>query len=1034
MGTLAVLAMAGNASSTDGTWQRPLHPFFAQNSSRPTPPVANKPAFSDSPVPRDGSAPSPNTTASDKSEQDTPDASSKRRSRRRKSDIDLNTDEDQKKTRSRKRIRHSAGGDIADHFVRLRNGSGSATGKPDGFERSAPGTVHGDEVAPGAPDQGDHSAHILPAENRAAEDSSGPAANIKRVSKSTAAPLVNRSNTPARPTKLLQFNPKTGTIGSPPKPKESRVAGAETGGVDEKKRRGRKPASRIVRIVYGIDSESRMNIGERINAIINGSALTPTKNSTLSHPPSGNGACAAQPRQAVSDSSKATHPFFLSQAKKTDRTTPQESKQNGSGSSPAITRTKQYSSTPCSPRKPRAGLAAKMPMPQFGIKNSGLKFPGAKLPAWPWQGMVHVRGDDSDISAVDVKSPSLSSRKSKGNAVKVPQAESILDFVTQSMEIPAMAEAVRNINTDQVIPPPPELRLPQKHFESGRKLQSRILPELRTFQLSSPEERTVQRKERVEGNGVGIRTPRQLTRLFDSVATSLSAFDRSICETANWAQKYAPASAAEVLQPGAEAFLLRDWLQALMVRSVDTGSAESEKAKSGSKPKAAAAGRKKRRKKLDGFIVSSEDEDYELEEQSGEEDNWAPSGSRGILRPTVVRPGSLKGKDGEKTANTVVISGPHGCGKTAAVYAVAKELDFDVFEINSSSRRSGKDVLEKIGDMTRNHHVQQHQVQSTSDHQEPAEEDETAQDIKSGRQPTMNAFFKPKPGATKPSETKRSKQRSKLPAQLHQSDTKKDGPKAQRQSLILLEEVDILYEEDKQFWATIISLIVQAKRPFIMTCNDETLVPLHTLRLHGIFRLSNPPRDLAIDRLILIAANEGHALTRQAVESIYDSRNSDLRAATMDLQYWCQIGVGDRRGGFDWFYPRWPKGIDLDENGEVVRVISQGTYLPGMNLLGRDSIVDPKISPRLAEEEILSQAWELWGLDAGHWQDSVGLGSWAEGLDAAANAPAGRLQALAAYDDLAEAMSAADIASCNSYAVFKKVSSSRRRKPSSIHS
>src|SRR5690349_1581999 len=113
-----------------------------------------------------------------------------------------------------------------------------------------------------------------------------------------------------------------------------------------------------------------------------------------------------------------------------------------------------------------------------------------------------------------------------------------------------------------------------------------------------------------------------------------------------------------------------------------------------------------------------------------------------------------------------------------------------------------------------------------------------------------------------------------------------------------------------------------------MTCNDETSLPLHTLNLHGIFLLSPPARYLSVDRLLLMAANEGHALTRNSVEQFYDSRKRDLRAATMDLQYWCQMGVGDRRGGFDWFYPRWPKGIDLDENKEVVRVVSQDTYRP----------------------------------------------------------------------------------------------------------
>jgi DNA polymerase III delta prime subunit len=663
-------------------------------------------------------------------------------------------------------------------------------------------------------------------------------------------------------------------------------------------------------------------------------------------------------------------------------------------------------------------------MPQFGMKNLGLKFPGAKLPPWPWCGVAHVRGEERDehmavIADNGNASLPLAPRKSKGNAVKVVPSESVIRLVTKSADFPALVKAVQTINTEAIIPPPPELRLPQKHFESGSKLQSRILPELKTFQPSPLPKRAKPLKKDSQGSERSVRAPPQLARFYGSIASSLSAFDTAQCETSNWVQKYAPASATEVLQPGQEAFMLRDWLQALTVQSVDTGSTESEKPKAGSKAKGAGARTKKRRKKLDGFIVSSEDEDDELYELSDEDDNWAPSGWRGILRKTVVRSGTLsRGKDADKTANTLVISGPHGCGKTAAVYAVAKELDFEVFEINPSSRRSGKDVLEKIGDMTRNHHVQQHQSASTPDDQDNAAEDDTTKDIKSGKQSTMNAFFKSKSAKPKP------KQSAKTSAKSQPSEPKKEAAKTQRQSLILLEEVDILYEEDKQFWNTVVGLMAQSKRPFIMTCNDETLVPLNTLRLHGIFRLTPPPTDLAVDRLILVAANEGHALTRRSVAQLYESRNRDLRAATMDLQYWCQIGVGDRRGGFDWFYPRWPKGVDLDENQEVVRVISQDTYQPGMNLLGRDRISDPKLSPRLVEEEVLHQAWELWGLDIGRWQDSPGLESWAERMGPAIATPADRLGMLDAYDSLAEAMSAADVCSSKAFATFKEVSCS----------
>lgn len=40
--------------------------------------------------------------------------------------------------------------------------------------------------------------------------------------------------------------------------------------------------------------------------------------------------------------------------------------------------------------------------------------------------------------------------------------------------------------------------------------------------------------------------------------------------------------------------------------------------------------------------------------------------------------------------NTVIIGGPSGSGKTAAVYAVCNQLEFNVIELNASSKRTGK--------------------------------------------------------------------------------------------------------------------------------------------------------------------------------------------------------------------------------------------------------------------------------------------------------------------------------------------------------
>ena len=1013
MGSLAMLAMAEHgdlpALPTD---PRPVHPFFAPN--RLPPPDSPEPQSPPGSEPFSDPVQHSDDVVNDRSDDDAAAVKSAGRgAKRRKVEAEPDTGTEPKRKRGRPR-KIPLISNLTEHLLKPNQDAPASTKNGDSSNTAAQNGRGNNPQVQEAHNGGDLVKSTSP------ENGKPPL------------PPQDLASTPSgdasKPKKLLLFNPKTGTIGPPPVPKQHKTVVVpeigEGGGskATTLRRSARKPAARLVTIKYGTDDGKRIRLGAAIDAILSGQRHIPAPlvkqapSSKTSPKSKRQAAKAAKPDPTKPP--KSTHPFFMAKAKKADAASEEPSKKDGASSVPP--RPKQFSSTPCSPKKPRAPAPAAIArLPQVGSKSADRKFPGAKLAAWPWKDMVHVRGDDSPAETCSVPLVILPSRKSKGHSVKVAASESVMKLATSALRVPAMAEAVRNATTDDFLPPPPELRLPQKRFESGSKLQARVLPQLRSFQ-SHRAPKASRRNPGAGGKEERTHVAPQLASLFGSISSGLSAFDKAECETSNWAQKYAPANATEVLQPGREAFLLRDWLQALMVQAVDTGSTEGDKAKG--KLKAVGLGKKKRRKKLDGFIVESEDDAYEPE-ASDEEQDWGPSGIRGVAKQTVVRSKDLsKPREGAKIANALVISGPHGCGKTAAVYAVAKELNFEVFEINSSSRRSGKDIM-KIGDMTRNHHVQQNQsTASAGDAEATAADDTTAHDVKSGKQATMAAFFKPKATTAKPKPAVAAPVSAEQPATAPVKEPKKEASNNQRQSLILLEEVDILYEEDKQFWTTVVNLMAQSKRPFIMTCNDETLIPMQTLRLHGIFRFSPPPRDLAIDRLLLIAANEGHALERQAVELLYESRQQDLRAATMDLQYWCQIGVGDRRGGFDWFYPRFPKGNDLDENEEVVRVVSEGTYRQGMNWLGRDIVTDPQGSAREIEEELLQQSWDSWGLDIGDWQDTSCVSSWAESLSSTTATPAGRLEALQVFDTLSEAMSTADLCARRSFGAFTEVS------------
>ncbi|ODA77057.1 hypothetical protein RJ55_07575 [Drechmeria coniospora] len=772
--------------------------------------------------------------------------------------------------------------------------------------------------------------------------------------------------------RVLRFNPKTGTLGAPPKPKQERSP------------------SLLVIIRYGRDEEDRKRMGDKVTQILDG------KLQILDNPTKKRGGTTCTKSEAPSTkepiTQKSTHPFFSSK--------PKQPPPEQAGSFPSKDKSSALSTPSTSGEKPKAFAADTPGRPlQFGFKSSGAKLPRAINPMWPAAGMSHVRGDEPcTTNAQRPLHKAETSRKSKGQVTTISLGESILSRLLDHVDLDAVRRSLPT-DEDSFAPAPAGLRLPKRRFESGRQLRRRIQRQLSksVAALSMADDSS---HDELSGNPQQTIHP-AIRHHYHSLETRLSALDMSSCEGLSWTAKYCPTTAAQVLQTGKEAAKLKQWLEAMKVLSVDTGGEVASKSKSDGAPK-----RKRRKNKLDGFVVDSDEEDGELDELSNDDEDDASDESlaaMGVRKSLIQSLGvSAKSSKDQRLKNTVVISGPHGCGKTAAVYAVAKELDFEVFEINPGSRRSGKDILERVGDMTRNHLVRHHRTQSTAAASDDDIDDKVAEEIKSGKQGTVATFFKQKPPAAAGKQGKRREKES--PGRGPTS----SGLNSQRQSLILLEEADVLYEEDKQFWATVMAMMVQSKRPFIVTCNDENLVPLQSLSLHGIFRFQAPPANLAVDLCLLIAANEGHALGRAAVESLYRSRGNDLRAAISELNYWCQIGVGDRRGGSDWFYSRWPKGSDIDEHGDVVRVVSEGTYLAGMGWIGRDLVATA--SGRLAmEEEFMHQSWDSWKVDMGDWLALLDLRAPALAASRAPSPSQGRLVALTAYDNFYDSMSAADV-------------------------
>ncbi|OQN97386.1 hypothetical protein B0A48_16545 [Cryoendolithus antarcticus] len=534
--------------------------------------------------------------------------------------------------------------------------------------------------------------------------------------------------------------------------------------------------------------------------------------------------------------------------------------------------------------------------------------PGVKEAEWPTREMCHTRGFDS-CERPERTAATWKRRKRKTVRAALESQDSLLKSFTRDLK----PEANAQVRQDGFPEPHVDLRLPSKHLLSGHDVAARISNEIvATLSLDvSPSSSTLQSSQ--------TNVHPALRGMYNRLPGFMSAFDDCKGDQLGWCQKHAPASSYEVLQPAAEMTVLRDWLKSLVINAVDSTPGAAPVLKAEVRPK------KKRRRKddeMDDFLVDS---DEEVHESLPFVDDSAPlGGSRHAQSVVQVDLGK------SKLSNAVLLSGPHGCGKTAAAYAVARELGFKVFEISSSERRTGRDVLDKIGDLTENHTVQHNTIDAgelSASEDRSIMEAAFQKDLESGRQGKMSAFFTAKPTKTK-SAPKTMRAKATTLATIQKA--LKKPPRGQQQSLILLEEVDILFKDDKDFWVTVLKLMLSSKRPFIMTCNDEELVPSQAMSLHAVLRFRPPPVDLAVDYMLLLAATEGHLLKREAVTSVYQLKQHDLRACITELSLWCQMGVGDPKAGLGWIYQRYPPGSDCDAEGRRLRVISEDTYQLGM--------------------------------------------------------------------------------------------------------
>ncbi|TFK28736.1 P-loop containing nucleoside triphosphate hydrolase protein [Coprinopsis marcescibilis] len=329
-----------------------------------------------------------------------------------------------------------------------------------------------------------------------------------------------------------------------------------------------------------------------------------------------------------------------------------------------------------------------------------------------------------------------------------------------------------------------------------------------------------------------------------------------------WTEKWRPRRADEVLGNESSAQYLRSWLLALKLQSEDVKSklinAQTSKndgktsQKRGKKrPRVitqVARGRARKRARTeseednDDWIVNDEGEEGLFDRPEDEEPlALPPLFSVSATRSTATVPTYESLREGD-LHNTILLAGPPGSGKTASVYACAEELGWEVFEVYPGiGKRNGSSVENLVGEVGKNHLVRQ---------------------LPQGG----HEFF----GLASPSKQGRFRRGASYPP----PERANGESSSLAQSFILLEEVDILFKEDSNFWPTVVKIIKECKRPVICTCNDLSLVPLSDLPIQRVLTFEPCSPDVTVSYLQTLSYNEDQAVTRDGLERLLRSRSA----------------------------------------------------------------------------------------------------------------------------------------------------------------
>nr|CAB3501339.1 unnamed protein product [Digitaria exilis] len=297
-----------------------------------------------------------------------------------------------------------------------------------------------------------------------------------------------------------------------------------------------------------------------------------------------------------------------------------------------------------------------------------------------------------------------------------------------------------------------------------------------------------------------------------------------------WTDKYRPETAAQVCGNSEHVKFLSDWLKGWDERGHKTGAAT--------------------RDTNDSSHQDESDTDYSDDTSDGD--------------------------------NVLLITGPVGCGKSAAVFACAREQGFNVIEVNTSDMRNGAYVRQKFEEATKSHGLEKwSQEEAINPLLDDSLDPDSGTPDRTEYQQLMSC------AATKRVVIDVDQHKSPV-GYYSGSKVSDEAPKqVVNKTLILFEDVDTIFDEDRGFISTILKMAETTKWPIILTSNRK-YPSLPNLLDQLALNFKYPSTSELLSHVTTICKSERLDITVPQLKHVVDVCLGDIRRTMMLLQFWYQ--------------------------------------------------------------------------------------------------------------------------------------------------